>query len=68
MSGLAINSVLVVDNVDKVCSEILKKSGIAVTEIEKKLTKEELLNELKVSSVPRDSSTLVATLLGLIFT
>lgn len=47
MSGLAINSVLVVDNVDKVCSEVLKKNGIAVTEIVKKLTKEELLQEIK---------------------
>lgn len=44
-----IEKVLLLDGVDPVCGEILQNAGIKVT-VHAKLSKEQLLEELKVSS------------------
>lgn len=44
-----IEKVLLLDGVDSVCGEILQKAGIKVT-VHAKLSKEQLAEELKVSS------------------
>ena len=47
---LKIEKVLISDNLDNCCAEILTKSGIVVR-TETKLTKEELLAEIPVSRI-----------------
>lgn len=47
MAAIRIESILLLDGIDKVCGETLAAANIAVT-IKGKLTKDELLKEIKV--------------------